>query len=113
MSYPCFLDCGEDPRSGRRKLYVNTTTGMYECKVCLAHGGTTLLQQHFGDTPERPGRPGARAPRPRPAPASRLVMAFRGGEALDAVADRYGVPLEWVDRHAAAVPPGAGQFGRP
>lgn len=41
------------------------------------------------------------------------VMAFRGGEALDAVADRHGVPLEWVDRHAAAVPPGAGQFGRP
>lgn len=53
VTYPCFFDCGEPSDSRKRKLYVNKTTGMYECKVCLAFGGPTKLQQHFGDVVER------------------------------------------------------------
>lgn len=48
-SFPCFMDCGEQPGSRKRKLYVNTRTGMFWCHVCNAKGGTYVLQQHFGD----------------------------------------------------------------
>jgi replicative DNA helicase len=47
--YPCFFDCGEDQSSRKRKLYLNSTTGMYDCKVCGTHGGPYLLAKHFGD----------------------------------------------------------------
>lgn len=48
-SYPCFLGCGEAPDSRKRKLYVNSRTGMFDCKVCGEKGGTYLLAKHFGD----------------------------------------------------------------
>lgn len=50
--FPCFFDCGESGASRKRKLYVNTDTGMYWCHVCQAKGGTTLLMRHFGDAPD-------------------------------------------------------------
>lgn len=50
--YPCFFDCGEDPGSRKRKLYVNATDGWYSCKVCTASGGSYLLLKHFGDDPQ-------------------------------------------------------------
>jgi hypothetical protein len=53
VAFPCFFDCNEPADSSKRKLYVNRETGFYECKVCLAKGGTTLLQKHFGDDPDR------------------------------------------------------------
>lgn len=52
LIYPCFFDCQEPADSRKRKLYVNTEEGVYQCKVCLAEGGTYLLQQHFGDDPK-------------------------------------------------------------
>jgi archaellum biogenesis ATPase FlaH len=54
VAYPCFFDCAEPPHSTKRKLYVNTETGLYTCFVCGAVGGTYLLQKHFGDEPSRP-----------------------------------------------------------
>ena len=48
LHIPCFF-CGEAPDSRKRKLYINTRTGFYHCKVCEAKGGTTLLMRHFGD----------------------------------------------------------------
>jgi hypothetical protein len=48
-SYPCFLGCGEPADSKKRKLYVNSRTGFYDCKVCGDQGGTYLLARHFGD----------------------------------------------------------------
>jgi len=50
--YPCFFDCQEPADSRKRKLYVNTEEGVYDCKVCGANGGTYLLQKHFGDDPK-------------------------------------------------------------
>jgi hypothetical protein len=41
------------PSSSKRKLYVNTETGLYTCFVCGASGGTYLLQKHFGDEPTK------------------------------------------------------------
>jgi 5S rRNA maturation endonuclease (ribonuclease M5) len=52
VHYPCFFDCGESPGSAKRKLYVNKGTGMYQCFVCGAYGGTYKLQVHFGDDPK-------------------------------------------------------------
>lgn len=49
VAYPCFADCGEDPSSRKRKLYINSDTGFWTCFVCGARGGTTLLLRHFGD----------------------------------------------------------------
>lgn len=56
--FPCFLECGEDASSKKRKLYINTEEGYYHCKVCGAYGGTYLLQKHFGDEPVKPERGG-------------------------------------------------------
>lgn len=53
VTYNCFFDCNEPDGSRKRKLYVNTEEGFYDCKVCGASGGTTLLQRHFGDEPIR------------------------------------------------------------
>jgi hypothetical protein len=53
VAYPCFFDCNEPDDSRKRKLYVNTDEGWYDCKVCGASGGTTLLQRHFGDEPPK------------------------------------------------------------
>lgn len=50
--YPCFLGCGEDASSRKRKLYVNARDGWFHCKVCDIKGGTYLLLQHFGDDPK-------------------------------------------------------------
>ena len=52
VAYPCFFACDEAPTSRKRKLYVNTEEGYYDCKVCGASGGTYLLQTHFGDDPK-------------------------------------------------------------
>lgn len=52
MAFPCFFDCQEPADSRKRKLYINLEEGFYDCKVCGAHGGTYLLQKHFGDSPE-------------------------------------------------------------
>jgi archaellum biogenesis ATPase FlaH len=52
MTYPCFFDCDEPRDSKKRKLYLEVSTGFYHCKVCLASGGSYLLQQHFGDSPD-------------------------------------------------------------
>ncbi len=51
MTYPCWFDCGESPTSGKRKLYVNTSEGLFQCKVCGVSGGPYTLQKHFGDEP--------------------------------------------------------------
>lgn len=48
-SFPCFMDCDESPTSKKRKLYVNTRSGMFWCHVCNAKGGTYVLQHAFGD----------------------------------------------------------------
>lgn len=47
--YPCFFDCGEEPNSRKKKLYINSVDGWFSCKVCDAHGGTYLLKKQFGD----------------------------------------------------------------
>jgi hypothetical protein len=51
--YPCFFDCGLPADSRKRKLYVHSEEGYYDCKVCGASGGTYLLQKHFGDEPTK------------------------------------------------------------
>jgi archaellum biogenesis ATPase FlaH/5S rRNA maturation endonuclease (ribonuclease M5) len=51
VAYPCFLDCEEPASSTKRKLYIQTDTGLYHCKVCETSGGSYLLQKHFGDDP--------------------------------------------------------------
>lgn len=53
VAYPCFMTCGEPADSRKRKLYVNTDEGLWDCKVCAESGGTTLLQRHFGDEPAK------------------------------------------------------------
>jgi archaellum biogenesis ATPase FlaH len=58
VAYPCFFECGEPADSRKRKLYLNTEDGFYDCKVCGASGGTFLLQKHFGDTPSAPAAGG-------------------------------------------------------
>lgn len=50
----CFF-CGEDPQA-RGRLYVNTDPdadipGLFECKLCGAHGAFPTIQRHFGDQP--------------------------------------------------------------
>jgi hypothetical protein len=40
--------------SSKKKLYVNTETGLYTCFVCGSSGGTYVLQKHFGDDPKKP-----------------------------------------------------------
>lgn len=52
VTFPCFFDCDEAPNSRKKKLYVNTEDGWYDCKVCGASGGTYKLQKHFGDDPK-------------------------------------------------------------
>lgn len=52
FTFPCFFGCAEPPHSKKKKLYINSSTGMYHCKVCEERGGTTLLMRHFGDEPE-------------------------------------------------------------
>ncbi len=51
MTYPCCFDCQEPPGSKKKKLYVSTSNGLYNCKVCGASGGPYTLQKHFGDEP--------------------------------------------------------------
>jgi archaellum biogenesis ATPase FlaH len=51
--YPCFFDCGLPADSRKRKLYVHSEEGYFDCKVCGASGGTYLLQKHFGDEPTK------------------------------------------------------------
>lgn len=51
ITYPCFFDCGEPPDSKKQKLYIQADSGLYQCKVCDASGGSYLLQRHFGDAP--------------------------------------------------------------
>lgn len=51
VAFPCFMDCGEPKDSNKRKLYVNSVEGFWQCKVCDSSGGTYLLQKHFGDEP--------------------------------------------------------------
>jgi hypothetical protein len=51
ITYACFFDCGEPGDSKKKKLYIQADTGLYQCKVCDASGGSYLLQKHFGDAP--------------------------------------------------------------
>lgn len=53
VTYACFFDCNKDDSDRKKKLYVNTEEGFFDCKVCGATGGTYLLQKHFGDEPEK------------------------------------------------------------
>jgi len=52
IAYPCFF-CGESSSSIKRKLYVNRQTNFWQCFVCLEHGGSYLIQKHFGDDPKK------------------------------------------------------------
>ena len=52
IAYPCFFDCQEPSDSRKRKLYVNSDTGLYSCKVCVSEGNGVALMRHFGDEPE-------------------------------------------------------------
>ena len=52
VAYPCFFDCNEPSGSRKRKLYVNSDTGLYSCKVCVSEGNGVSLMKHFGDEPE-------------------------------------------------------------
>lgn len=47
----CFFDCNEG-RTSKRKLYINTETWLWDCKVCANRGGRKRLLEHFGDEPE-------------------------------------------------------------
>jgi hypothetical protein len=51
VTYSCFFDCDEPANTKKAKLYVNVASGVYNCKVCGASGGTWTLQKHFGDEP--------------------------------------------------------------
>lgn len=51
-AFACFFTCNEPPDSKKKKLYVNSDDGYYDCKVCGEKGGTTLLRRHFGDDEE-------------------------------------------------------------
>lgn len=55
--YACFFACGKADDDRKKKLYVNAGDGFYHCKVCGEQGGTTLLQRHFGDNPQRDVEP--------------------------------------------------------
>jgi replicative DNA helicase len=44
----CFF-CGET-RTGKRKLYINAETWLFDCKVCQTRGGKRALLEHFGDS---------------------------------------------------------------
>ena len=57
VTYNCFFDCQEPEGSKKKKLYVNTEEGWFDCKVCGTSGGTTLLQRHFGDEVAKDGQP--------------------------------------------------------
>jgi 5S rRNA maturation endonuclease (ribonuclease M5)/archaellum biogenesis ATPase FlaH len=50
VAFPCFA-CGEEGGSRKKKLYVNSTTGLALCFVCGWKGGSYLLQKEFGDEP--------------------------------------------------------------
>ena len=49
VAYPCFFDCREPADSVKRKLYVNSATGLFSCKVCGAEGNGPKLMAAFGD----------------------------------------------------------------
>jgi 5S rRNA maturation endonuclease (ribonuclease M5)/archaellum biogenesis ATPase FlaH len=50
VAFPCFA-CGEEGNSRKKKLYVNSTTGLALCFVCGWKGGSYLVQKEFGDEP--------------------------------------------------------------
>lgn len=60
---PCFMGCGET-RNSKRKLYLNTDTWLWDCKVCGDRGGKRRLLEHFGDT-QNEESPNARDPHVR------------------------------------------------
>jgi len=46
---PCFFVCGEHADSRKKKLYVNSEHGAWDCKVCGQQGGWRAVLEHFGD----------------------------------------------------------------
>lgn len=97
MVYPCFFDCGEQSNSRKRKLYVNRVTGFYECKVCLAAGGSTKLQKHFGDTPVKRGS-SSNTPAPSmPVSASKTAILTAAAEVAHEMACNSEDALEYLN----------------
>lgn len=45
----CFFLCGESGDSRKKKLYVSSEHGCFQCKVCGAEGGWRGILEHFGD----------------------------------------------------------------
>jgi 5S rRNA maturation endonuclease (ribonuclease M5) len=57
VAYACFFDCNEPSDSRKRKLYINSDSGLYSCKVCVSEGNGATLMRHFGDEPESTDTP--------------------------------------------------------
>lgn len=56
----CPFACPPDKAAkGRGKLYLNTETWLYDCKVCGTQGGRKSLLEHFGDEEDATYLPGA------------------------------------------------------
>ena len=50
---------GHGGAKGKGKLYLNTETWLWECKVCGTRGGRKMLLEHFGDKDDAPAPPGS------------------------------------------------------
>ena len=48
-----FNGCDEDSRSSEAHLYINESTGQYDCKKCGEKGNLPTLMKHFGDEFEK------------------------------------------------------------
>ncbi len=56
----CFwAPCTGKTHKGKGKLYLNTETWLFDCKVCGTQGGRRMLLEHFGDTDDQAYLPGA------------------------------------------------------
>jgi 5S rRNA maturation endonuclease (ribonuclease M5) len=99
IAYPCFFDCNEPADSRKRKLYVNSETGFYQCKVCAASGGSTLLLRHFGDEPDSADAPeiGRRSEVLQDATAiGEQILANNEDATLYLLGPRRGLPPEVI-----------------
>ncbi len=55
----CFFLCSGKPPKGKGKLYLNTESWLFDCKVCGTQGGRHRLLEHFGDEDTETWIPGA------------------------------------------------------
>lgn len=95
----CFLGCCDGKSStvkGKGKLYLNTETWLWDCKVGGTTGNRKTLLAHFGDVDESTYLPGAN-------PASKLSILTEYTAATQAILEDNDTALDYLfDRGLSA-----------